>query len=384
MALQAGSAVVDITPRTPCYLSGYASRDHAHEDVHDPISLRALYARGASGDGVLISADIIWFYEEIIERITPVLERELGVLPANVLFCGTHTHSAPVVGGEHVNREWISVLEKQAVAAAAIAKTRLQEVTVKTGRGRCEIGINRREQKPSGEVVLGHNPDGPIDREVVVAGLDGADGKPVARICNFACHGVVLGPRNYRLSGDWPGTAASQIESDLDGAAYLFLNGGSGNVNSRIGPQDSFDPVIELASEFASEFQRVCENLDPLPEDDTVGGAELTVHLPRKLKAVEEGQGKRRPIRLRGLRIGPLRMVEYPGEMFSETAMGVKETSPHALTMVSSYTGGGHGGYVPVAEAYETGGYEIRASPYAEGAESLLRQGLLDLVNALP
>lgn len=59
MALSAGSAVVDITPRTPCNLAGFASRDHAHEGVHDPIALRALYVRGEGGDGLLVSADVI-------------------------------------------------------------------------------------------------------------------------------------------------------------------------------------------------------------------------------------------------------------------------------------------------------------------------------------
>ena len=48
--------------------------------------------------------------------------------------------------------------------------------------------------------------------------------------------------------------------------------------------------------------------------------------------------------------------------------------------MVVSYTGSGGGGYVPVAEAYEKGGYESRVSPYAAGAETVLRQGFLDLV----
>ena len=383
MALLAGSAVVDITPRTPCHLAGYAGRDHEHEGVHDPISLRALYVRGASGDGLLVSADIIWFYQDAIERMLPVLEAELRIPPANVLFCGTHTHSAPTVSRERVNREWLSVVEKQAVAAAAIAKTRLREVSLKAGRGACGIGVNRREQKPTGEVVLGKNPDGPIDREVIVVALDGADGKPVARICNFACHGVVLGSMNYQLSGDWMGLAAAGIEKGLDGGAFLFVNGGAANVNPRIGPQGSFEPVEELAGEFTADFQRACEALQPLPADDTVGGKELTIYMPRKLRDVEDGQGKRRPIRLRGLRIGPLRMVGYPGEMFSETAMAVKEESPHALTMVTSYTSGGHAGYVPVAEAYETGGYEVRVSPYAEGAETVLREGLLDLLETL-
>ena len=382
MSLLAGSAVLDITPRTPCHLAGYGSRDHTHEGVNDPLSLRALYIRGASGDGLLVSADILWFYEDAIERMLPILEAELGLPPANVLFCGTHTHSAPTVSREHANREWLSVLEKQAVAAAAIAKTRLQEAVLKSARGASHIGVNRRELTPDGRLILGINPDGPADREIVVVSLESADGNPVARICNFACHGTTLSGHNYMISGDWMGQAASKIEAKM-GGAFLFVPGGSANVCPRIDRQTAFEPVAELAEEFAGDFQRTCENLEPLPEDEAVAGKELTIYLPRKLRDVEDGQGKRRPIRIRGLRIGPLRMAGYPGEVFSQTTMAVKEESPHALTMVSSYTSGGHAGYVPVAEAYETGGYEVRVSPYAEGAETTLREGFLDLLETL-
>ena len=46
--------------------------------------------------------------------------------------------------------------------------------------------------------------------------------------------------------------------------------------------------------------------------------------------------------------------------------------------------GGRSAGYVPVTEVYETGGYEVRVSPYSEDAEAMLRAGFLDLLKALP
>lgn len=382
MSLRTGSAVVDITPRTPCHLAGYASRDHAHESVHDPLSLRALYVSGAGADGLLVSADILWFMEDIIERVLPELEAQLGLKPDHVLLCGTHTHSAPTPRGDNANREWVHLLERQVVAAAAIAKTRLEEVRMTTARGSCSIGINRREQRPGGDVVLGQNPDGPIDRELIAVALNGQKRRAIARIANFACHGVVLSGRNYHISSDWPGNAAAQIEQSK-GAPFVFLNGGCGNVNPRIGPQEDFEPVTELATEFVNDFGSAAAKLKSAGSDDTVAGGEHLIHLPRKLRDVEDGKGKTREIRLKGLRIGPLRIVGYPGEVFSETTMAVKKASPHALSMVCSYTAGGSGGYVPVAEAYDTGGYEVRVSPYAEGAEAVLRQGLLDLLKAL-
>jgi neutral ceramidase len=382
MSLSAGAAVVDITPRTPCHLAGYGSRDHEHEGVHDPISLRALYVRGEGGDALLVSADILWFMEDIIGRILPELESQLGLQPSNVLLCGTHTHSAPTPGFGKANPEWIHLLERQTVSAAAIAKSRLEEVKVTTARGSSKIGCNRREQLPGGKITLGHNPKGPIDRELIAVSLTNAKRKTVARIANFACHGVVLGPRNYQISSDWPGNAAAEIEKSK-GAPFLFLNGGCANVDPQVRVQSKFEPVTKLASEFVRDHDRASKSLKSAGTDDTVAGAEKVIHMPRKLRDIEDGEGKTREIRIKGLRIGPLRVVGFPGEVFSQTTMAVKKNSPHPLSMVCSYTAGGHGGYVPVAEAYDTGGYEVRSSPYAEGGEAVLRAGFLDLLKAL-
>jgi len=268
------------------------------------------------------------------------------------------------------------------VAAAALAKTRLQPATLRIGRGESHIGMNRREVMPSGEIKLGHNPDGPADHEVIVAALDGANGKPIARVCNYACHGVVMGQRNYQLSGDWMGHAAAAIEKDLDGGAFLYLNGGTANIDPRVRVQESFEPVEALGQEFVGDVKAACETLAEV-EGEAAGGAMQMIEMPRKLRDVEAGMGKTRPISVRGIQIGALRIVGFPGEVFTETAMGVKAESAHAQTMVCSYTCGGSGGYVPVAEAYETGGYEVRASPYAEGADTVLREGFLSLLKAL-
>jgi len=303
--------------------------------------------------------------------------------PECVLLCGTHTHSAPTVSGERANREWMGMVEKQVVAAAALAKARLKPAILRFARGESTIGMNRREVTPSGEIKLGHNPDGPADHEVIVVALDDQNGKPIARVCNYACHGVVLGPRNYHLSGDWMGHAAIELEKELNGGAFLFLNGGTANIDPRVRVQDRFEPVAELGMEFARDVRKACEKLAEAGTEKTAGGAMQMIEMPRKLRDVEEGKGKCRPIGIRGIRLGPLCIVGFPGEVFTETAMAVKAASPQALTMVCSYSGGGSGGYVPVAEAYETGGYEVRASPYAEGAEAVLRKGFLTLLKSL-
>jgi neutral ceramidase len=387
VGLMAGSARLDITPTAPTRMAGYAGRKELHDGVLDPISLRALYLRGSSGDVLLVTADILWFHADGITRMSEMMAAQMGLQPERILFCGTHSHAAPDVRtdarGETVNWEWLAHLEAKAVAAAALAKLRLQPVALKGARGSSAIGINRRELLPDGRVILGKNPEGPIDREIVAVSVQAEDGQVVAQIGNFACHGVVLGNRNLKISGDWCGVAASSIEEDLNGGAFMFVNGGSGNINSLHHPHVEYEPVLELANQFVSDCGEMNRSLASLTEDDEVGGLEETLHLPRKHKDVEDGMGRTRPITIKGLRIGPLRLAGFPGEVFSETTIAVKEGSPHDWTMVASYTAGGHGGYVPVKEAYDTGGYEVSASPFSEDAEAVLRKGFLHLLSRL-
>lgn len=384
MGLKAGSAVLDITPVSPCNLAGYANRDHPHEDVHDPLSLRALYVKNGTDAVALVSADILWFREGIEDRIHAALERELGLSPDRVMLCGTHTHSAPTTNGPKANVEWLHFLEAQTVAAVSLAKLRAEGVALRLVRAKSEIGINRREQKPSGEIILGLNPDGPIDREMILLSVESEKGVSLAEVCSFACHGVVLGSGNYRISGDWCGLAATAIESGSTGA-FLFMNGGSANVNPRLrgGPQNAFEPVEDLAAEFVKDAATARERLNEAESDEMVTGRFATVELPRQQGDVEGGMGRTRRVRIHGLRIGPVRIIGFPGEVFSETAMAVKEAFPDSAVMVNSYTTGGHAGYVPVREAYDTGGYEVRVSPYSEDAEDVLRKAFVDLVAAL-
>jgi hypothetical protein len=383
MPLSAGSATLDITPASPCHLAGYANRDHPHEGVHDPLSLRALYVTNGSVELALVSADILWFREEIADPIHVMIREQLGIPPEHVMLCGTHTHSAPTTNGPNANSEYLHFLVSQTLVAITLSKSRAEAVSIQVARGASYVGVNRREQKPGGEIILGENPDGPIDREIVLTTMAGASGNHVADICSFATHGTVMGGENYQISGDWCGLAATAIETE-SGGAFVFMNGGAANVNprGRTRPSD-FQIAQDRADEFTKDIAAARQTLKPAEENTVLGGAFKTIELPRQFKDIEEGMGRALRVRIHGIRIGPLCIVGFPGEVFSETTMGVKEAFAPNLVAVNSYTTGGAAGYVPVKEAYDTGGYEVRVSPYSEDAEDILRTEFIKLVEKL-
>ncbi len=56
--LRAGMAKIDITPKIPVMLYGYASRKTPSEGVHDPLSARAVVFENNGKKVVLVSSDL--------------------------------------------------------------------------------------------------------------------------------------------------------------------------------------------------------------------------------------------------------------------------------------------------------------------------------------
>ena len=62
--------------------------------------------------------------------------------------------------------------------------------------------------------------------------------------------------------------------------------------------------------------------------------------------------------------------------------MRIRESSPFAYTLVSGYTNGGFG-YIPTADAWEGGGYEVETSPFTPAVADVLVNGVSELLRSL-
>jgi hypothetical protein len=82
---------------------------------------------------------------------------------------------------------------------------------------------------------------------------------------------------------------------------------------------------------------------------------------------------------LHGLRLGPVGLIGFPGEPFSEIGARVKAGSPFRWTLFSGYTND-YLGYVPTREAYDDGGYEVDTSPFLPDAADRLVEASLALL----
>ena len=81
-------------------------------------------------------------------------------------------------------------------------------------------------------IVLGRNPYGTTDKEVLVMKVAKADGSPLAVMFDYATHGTSLGTGNYTISGDVPGLAEQFVEKILGSRHCSGVHRGLGQYRS--------------------------------------------------------------------------------------------------------------------------------------------------------
>jgi hypothetical protein len=87
-------------------------------------------------------------------------------------------------------------------------------------------------------------------------------------------------------------------------------------------------------------------------------------------------------VRIQTIRIGDTALIGVPGEPFAEIGAEVKRRSPAPHTVFCGYTNGLFA-YIPTAQAYEEGGYEVRTTPFRAGADRELADACVHAVEEL-
>jgi hypothetical protein len=88
------------------------------------------------------------------------------------------------------------------------------------------------------------------------------------------------------------------------------------------------------------------------------------------------------PWPVQAIRIGEAALVGIAGEPFAEIGARIRNLSPFSHTLVSGYTNGGFG-YIPTADAWEGGGYEVETTPFTPGVADALVEGVAGLLHRI-
>ncbi len=404
--LLAGAAKSVITPPVGVDLSGFGGRSAPSQAVHDDLHAAALCLE--AGEALLlITADLIGLDSDSVAEVRQRIAARTEVPAGNVMITCSHTHSGPATPAlpflGQPDPDCMEDLKGKLAEVGIQAWERRAPASWGAAREEVLVGINRRERR-SGEIVLGRNEAGTTAPYVDVLRVDDESGAPMAIWMCHPAHGVTLGSQNLLLSADWPGYAQRAVERTHPGSVALFAQGCCGNINSD--PSGStFEVAEEQGERFARAVQKAAEPIDPGPsaevsvtsevlglplfdppppeearatlaqlradreekwENANYGGRILLDGLvgwgERVLELAEAGAtGLTVDFEVQAARIGDFGIVGLPGEVFVEYALQIDRASPCRLTAVAAYTNG-MVGYVPTAEAYPAGGYEVETA----------------------
>ncbi len=413
--LSAGAAtvLVDVPVGTP--MTGYAARLEPSTGVNDPVTVRALVV----DDIGIVVVDCCSLRKTTCAELRST--RPAGLL--DVVIAVTHTHSGPCLtpgGLGSFAPDVLHAVEKAFVEALTTARHRRTPVTVRYGERRAVgVGRNRRHD------------DVEIDPPVQVVSFDGADGT-VATLITYPMHPVVLSAANTLISADYVGPLRDMVEAALPGSICLFAQGCAGDVNDdRHSPEGDFSAAPAPGRDFAAAVMKgetvATAALDALSRATTPAPTRTTMStttvpldvtaldpatvaaereewvrlrdsLPPERSALYEAwvawaddwlEQRPTPSRWLGrvglITVGGLRIATLPGEPFLAVADRVRDgLGEH--TIVLGYCDG-VSGYLPTADEYEFGGYEVcdahryygMPGPYAQGSAERLADAVVSL-----
>ncbi len=436
--LQTGVGRANITPPIGVDLMGYSRRSQPSVGIHMDMYATALVASAGDTTVAILDCDLIYLHPPLVDEIREAIAAFLGTRRSHVLVNCTHSHSAPTsspvkIGGEQdrvrpEEEAYIRSLPHLLLSAVRQARATMQPARLGTGAGRIALSVNRREKLPDGRVVLGDNRGGPVDHTVGVVRVDSLNGHPIAALVNYTCHPIFAGSASRLISPDYPGPMRRTVERET-GAACLFLQGATGNMN----PRNPMHPDtreaeragtmlgLEAAKTFldidtratvereywltsVATFHLVRREPSESTRPDRVGARETVLSLalaplasPEQARGILEERSaalekltqkttdpdelnpfryqamwaemllrtvERNPgplhvdVPVQALRLNDVAIVGVAGELFVEIQLAIKRASPFTATLVAAYSNGCIG-YLPVADAYPDGGYEV-------------------------
>ncbi|MBN1181165.1 MAG: neutral/alkaline non-lysosomal ceramidase N-terminal domain-containing protein [Bacteroidales bacterium] len=415
--LKAAKGRIAITPSIGTPIAGNVRFDNKSRGVHDDLYCNILILTDNTTKVCLLGFDLLFLEYSICTDIKNRIEKTTDIPAANIVIWTTHTHSGPDTGMrmyQGIEDSLINAyLEEMTVSVVAgVAKTNegYEEVLLKSGKTRViDLSFNRRLIRKDGSVVMNFEDyevnditgtTGPIDEELITLSAWDKENKLFALLVNFTLHPAILVGYMWQISRDFVNYLDEYIiENYGNQVVTLFANGAEGNINhlnyqdhnqlrsfeeaERVGKKlgtyikDSISdasvlngkirfisekvtlPFREITEEEKQWADMVIERDKDLVEDMFDGIPDKTYAKMIKQMLVRS-DGECETV-LQGMAIHNFAFLTFPGEVYVEYGLKVKELSPYKNTMVIGLANS-QAGYIPTKEAFSQGGYEVRTA----------------------
>jgi hypothetical protein len=386
--LKLGTFDIDVTPPV------------GHDLAYDPMvsswemGLRAkgIVLTGQDKPVVLVSLDWIGLYNGSHGEFRRALASAAGTTPDRIAVHTVHQHDAP---RGNLNDDFVLAAIHRLELAVINSVKNMSPVT-NIGFGKAEVykvASNRRPLGADGKVkatrftacldsALRAEPEGVIDPMVSLISFWN-ENDPLAVLSFYATH-----PQSYYRTGipnpDFPGIARFLRQLEVPDALHVHFNGASGNIGAGKYNDGSHENRLILARRLADGMKRAWDATKKYPVDDSsVKWHTEPVVLPIDTSLENEFSVRYKsgyPTELQCMTIEGGRILFMPGELFVEYQLAAQKMKPGIFVAMAAY-GDGDPGYIPTAEAFPQGGYEIRVTKMQPEVEVALITALKKLLD---
>lgn len=340
----------------------------------------------------LVSCDVLMITRELLQPALEQIEKVTGIPREAVLVAPTHTHHAPStvrVHGYGPDEKFCQQLQ-QAIAQAVIqAAQSMEPVHVYFAlSAEKTIGQNSRLLLSDGTIFwIGprHDalrPTGPVDVDLPVMVFRRIDGSIKGFFFAHATHAIGAVTGNVR-SPTFYGLAAQELEREWQAIGAYFPGPCGSTHRLDVSPQLAQARIAEAVREAVAqakpwqieplsyrkrEFRFRIRHFDEEAEERAVqeycrkragGSADAIAEVFRQMRReLAPLQGQERTTEIQAIRLGQLCLVGVPAELFPSLGLEMKRRSPFAITYVIELANDWIG-YVPDAEAFDLGGYQV-------------------------
>lgn len=228
---------------------------------------QALWMTNGDQDFVLLKADVIYSYDNLVREIEQQLSEKTGRdLEGRVVLATSHTHNAPAnysdsyhfyLGGDRYNEEVFRRFSDSLVSAALEAWDTMEPAAIGMGiedhwDPDDNVYSDRRGENDTLKVWDDAEPGKKKDPRLWILRIDDLDGDPMGVFFNFGMHGTMLGADNAMVSTEASGHVEYALAERFDSPVVVAHLQGSGGDAAPRGRDEGY-ARLESVGEFAAD-----------------------------------------------------------------------------------------------------------------------------------
>lgn len=399
--------------------------------VDDPLEAIGFVLTGAGKPIVLCAVDWTGLLNDAHVAWRTALAEAAGTTPDRVAVQCVHQHNAPFAcldAEKMVLKQgdlphiveldfYRTCLDRGRKAVAEGLKKARRVTHIASGQARVDkVASNRRiKRDANGKVTASRSsatqnpelialPEGLIDPDLRTVAFFDQDTKLAA------CHYYATHPMSYygdgRVSSDFVGLARKQRQKEEPGCTHIYFTGCAGNVTAgkyNTGAKE-LRPILAgrihdaiVAADKALKREPIgsavwkTHDVLPPPRGGQYTEAALQAQIEDKKRPVvgrnrvayewayiRRAEAKAPPIVLSSLQINDIALLHLPAESFVQYQLRAQKLAPNRFVATAAYGDGGPW-YIPTAEEYPTGGYEVSVAFCSPEIDQQLTKGMQEL-----